>query len=271
MNRFPLAHPIPPSAPEPAVKETPSAVEEAPSAIEQTHARAAKALADLVAATLATEDVHRFHDAARIAVIGRELMQIGAKKARDLLDMARNPGLRHRHHGEVGGVDFGVQDDGVGGPMVQPNFIGGGAMAFGGIGGVGPLDQNELIRHMMGLLGPAQQTMAEMNRSQAARAEAEEMESLLRMKNEYGALLGGESEAIAEIDKRLETLKKGMKVRNDAGKDDVVHPELPRGHRAEVQGIEGDPRHGLRPHAPGGGGDAGAPNLVAQVRVGQGG
>jgi len=232
-------------------------VQETP--VEKSSKAALRALVDLVATTLDQDGcAHRFQDAARLCMIGREILQVHAETARDLAETSGgregmwNDQADVAPFGGLHGPNVVGQAPRMYRPMMAPM-----AMGFG--------DGLEQARHTALDAQPMIQTQTEANRAAVAASEASELAALTELASSPAIL---EKEPIKA---RISQLLEHLEVRNALRRrerDRVADPELSRGHQADRPRQREDDPPGVRADPPGRGGDAPAPEEGHQERPG---
>jgi hypothetical protein len=180
------------------------------------------ALAELIRATIESDEPGRFAVAARICRTAHRLAQESASRVDDFAEDQDTVPVHNVRFGAGGAYN----------PIVQAQR------------GPGQLwGDGDVMREAMGTFLPMLESMAERSRTQIERDEAETLNALLTARESVSWPQGDSSEAsYAEaLNKRIQQLVNKIEERNKTNA--VVHPVVLRGHQAREDGagVPADP------------------------------
>lgn len=196
--------------------------------------KALDAITEIVRDILASPLRSRFSEAQRYCQIAQTIIRARSSRAEDF-----------DGDDDIGGVGYR-------GPRMAAPFVG---------------DQTQILRDVMMTIAPQFASMAEQQKSAAARNELQELDTLLEMRDRFAI----DAPERATLDSRVQRLMKNIEARNadpepEQPKPHVVSPDVPRGHSPGGGGPEDDEPSSVRPDADGAHGDGDPPK--ARVEVG---
>jgi len=231
------------------------AYNEEPKMDEQKHKAVMEALAELIRSQLEGQDRGRFACVKRLAVIGQKLMTEMRPCADDAM---LNANFEN-------GDDIG--DDAMG--DVYPRRLRRGAI-------IGPGDdQQQMVREMMALIGPAMSGLHSNNEARRRSAVAQELSELVDVRARLEAEPVADRGAIARLTKRIDAILAAIEEeKQPEGDEDGLHVVSAvdvRRHQAEPDGRVIDAAYADGPRADGEGRGAGALRAGDEARGAPGG
>lgn len=217
--------------------------------------RAIDAVADLVKEVLDGRGTARFAEAIRFCGVGQTLQASRRKTAEDYMEQEKR-----RLHGNVGGFNLvGGGHDVVAPYLVDPIPV----PANGG----GMPDQHQLVRDVLGAVGPYLQGLSKSQEAQTSNHELSELVSLRQLLEQLAA----EDPDRPRLEARVSKLMKNVQERySDAPELEplpalpLVPTDVPRRHPARVCLGGGDEASRLRADCDGAGGDDAPPRARAE-------